>query len=184
EQFRRFHQTYYHPSNTRAFFSGDDDAGRRLAILDEYFSQFDRAPAAEEIGLQPRFNAPRKIEAHYAGPVHGEQRRDGMASLNWMLDPPADRTEMLSHAMLSYLLVGTPAAPLRKALTDSGLGEGLTGSGIGLGLRQPMASFGLKGIDPANAEKVEALILESLKAISEAGFAPEQLEAAANMFEF
>ncbi len=29
--------------------------------------------------------------------------------------------------MLSYLLAGNPAAPLRKALTESGLGEGMTG---------------------------------------------------------
>ena len=29
QQFKKFHQTYYHPSNTRAFFSGDDDAGQQ-----------------------------------------------------------------------------------------------------------------------------------------------------------
>ncbi|ODT77471.1 MAG: peptidase M16 [Pelagibacterium sp. SCN 64-44] len=184
EQFRAFHRAFYHPSNTRAFFSGDDDADRRLAILDAYFSQFEPAPAAGEIPLQPRFNAPRRIEAHYAGTIDTDKRRDGMVSVNWMLDEPADRAETLSHSMLSYLLVGTPAAPLRKALTESGLGEGLTGSGIGLGLRQPMASFGLKGVDPQNADKVEALILSSLGEIAARGFAPEQLEAAANMFEF
>ncbi|WP_323016184.1 insulinase family protein, partial [Devosia sp.] len=184
EQFRAFHRAFYHPSNTRAFFSGDDDAERRLAILDAYFSQFEAAPAAGEIPLQPRFNAPRRIEAHYAGTIDTDKRRDGMVSVNWMLDEPADRAETLSHSMLSYLLVGTPAAPLRKALTESGLGEGLTGSGIGLGLRQPMASFGLKGVDPQNADRVEALILSSLGEIAARGFAPEQLEAAANMFEF
>jgi len=184
EQFRAFHKSYYHPSNTRAFFSGDDDADRRLEILDAYFSQFEAAPAAGDIPLQPRFNAPRRIEAQYAGTIDPERRRDGMVSLNWMLDEPADRAEALSHAMLSYLLVGTPAAPLRKALTESGLGEGLTGGGIGLSLRQPMASFGLKGVDPANANQVEKLILSSLGEIAETGFAPEQLAAAANMFEF
>src|SRR5690606_31340514 len=108
----------------------------------------------------------------------------GMVSVNWMIDPPAARTEALSHGMLSYLLAGNSAAPLRKALTESGLGEGMTGGGIGLGLRQPMASFGMKGIDPADAGKVEALILSTLEEIASKGFAPEQLEAAANTFEF
>lgn len=184
EQFKRFHQTYYHPSNTRAFFSGDDDPGQRLAILDEYFSQFDRQPVDAEVKLQPRFNAPRRIVATYAGTKDAGKARDGMVSVNWMIDPPADRTEALSHGMLSYLLAGNPAAPLRKALTESGLGEGMTGGGIGNGLRQPMASFGMKGIDPADAEKVEALILSTLGDLAERGFAPDQLEAAANTFEF
>ena len=184
QQFKAFHQTYYHPSNTRAFFSGDDDAGQRLAILDAYFSQFERAPVDAEVKLQPRFNAPRSIEATYAGTRDSGKARDGMVSVNWMIDPPADRTEALSHGMLSYLLAGNPAAPLRKALTESGLGEGITGGGIGSGLRQPMASFGMKGIDPEDAGKVEALILSTLEEIADKGFAPEQLEAAANTFEF
>ncbi|WP_316356505.1 insulinase family protein [Devosia sp.] len=183
-QFKTFHQTYYHPSNTRAFFSGDDDAGERLAILDAYFSQFERAPVDAEVKLQPRFNAPRQIVATYAGTKDEGKARDGMVSVNWMIDPPADRTEALSHGMLSYLLAGNPAAPLRKALTESGLGEGMTGGGIGSGLRQPMASFGMKGIDPADAGKVEALILKTLAEIAEKGFAADQLEAAANTFEF
>ncbi|WP_108460828.1 insulinase family protein [Devosia naphthalenivorans] len=183
-QFKRFHEKFYHPSNTRAFFSGDDEAGERLAILDAYFSQFEAAPVDAEVELQPRFNAPRKIVATYAGTKEKGKPRHGMVQLNWMLDPPADRTEALSHGMLSYLLVGNPAAPLRKALTESGLGEGMTGGGIGSGLRQPMASFGMKGIDAADAEKVEALILSTLEEIAKTGFAPEQLEAAANTFEF
>ena len=184
QQFKRFHQTYYHPSNTRAFFSGDDDAGQRLAILDEYFSQFERAPVDAEVKLQPRFNAPRQVVATYAGSKDAGKARDGMVSVNWMIDPPTDRTEALSHGMLSYLLAGNPAAPLRKALTESGLGEGMTGGGIGTGLRQPMASFGMKGIDPADAGKVEALILSTLEEIADKGFPAEQLEAAANTFEF
>ncbi|MGV8853162.1 MAG: insulinase family protein [Devosia sp.] len=184
KQFRDFHAKFYHPSNTRAFFSGDDDANARLTMLDAYFSQFERAPVDAEVQLQPRFNAPRQIEATYAGTKEEGKARDGMVSVNWMIDPPADRTEALSFGMLSYLLAGNPAAPLRKALTESGLGEGMTGGGIGSGLRQPMASFGMKGIDADDAGKVEALILSTLEEIAESGFSAEQLAAAANTFEF
>ena len=68
-----------------------------------------------EVQLQPRFNAPRKIVATYAGTKEKGKPRDGMVQLNWMLDPPADRTEALSHGMLSYLLVGNPAVGLAQA---------------------------------------------------------------------
>ena len=184
EQFKRFHQTFYHPSNARVVFSGDDAPEKRLEILDDYFSQFERAVVDAEVALQPRFNAPRQVKGTYAGSIDGEKRRDGMVSVNWMLDPPEGRDETLSLGLLGYLLTGNPAAPLRKKLTESGLGEGMTGSGFGTHLRQPIAMFGLKGVDPADAEKVEALILDTLEEIATKGFSEEQREAALNTFEF
>ncbi|WDR01213.1 insulinase family protein [Devosia algicola] len=184
KQFKSFHEKYYHPSNARAFFSGDDDAHERLSILDAYFSQFDRAPVDAEVQLQPRFNSPRQVVATYAGSKDESKARDGMVTVNWMIEPPSDRIAALSNALLSYILVGNSAAPFRKALTDSGLGESLIGGGISGGLRQPMASFGLKGIDPADADKVEPLILDTLIALSERGLDRQTIEAAINTFEF
>ena len=51
EQFKRFHETFYHPSNARVVFSGDDAPDKRLDILDAYFSQFDRIDPKSEVGL-------------------------------------------------------------------------------------------------------------------------------------
>lgn len=184
EQFKRFHQTYYHPSNARVVFSGDDAPDKRLDILDSYFSQFEKIEIDAEVKLQPRWNAPRQVSGTYAGTVDAEKRRDGMVSVNWMLDPPESREETLSHGMLSYLLAGNPAAPLRKKLTESGLGEGMIGGGISSYLRQPMGGFGLKGIDPDDAQKVEKLVLDTLTELAETGFSAEQREAAINTFEF
>ncbi|MCR6637089.1 insulinase family protein [Devosia sp.] len=166
------------------FFSGDDAPEKRLEILDEVFSQFDAAPVDADIALQPRWNAPRQVSGAYAGTVDAEKRRDGMASVNWMIDPPSGREETLSHGLLSYLLAGNAAAPLRKKLTESGIGESMLGGGISTWLRQPMAGFGLKGIDPADAEKVEKLVLDTLAELAETGFSDEQREAALNTFEF
>ncbi|UYN98280.1 MAG: insulinase family protein [Devosia sp.] len=184
EQFKRFHQTYYHPSNARVVFAGDDPADKRLEILDSYFSRFDRIDVDAEVKLQPRWNAPRQIAGTYAGTVDPEKRRDGMVSVNWMIEPAENREEVLSHGMLSYLLAGNSAAPLRKKLNESGLGEGMIGGGISSYLRQPMGGFGLKGVDPADADKVEKLVLDGLAEIAETGFSAEQIEAAVNTFEF
>ncbi|MHA6296918.1 insulinase family protein [Devosia sp. CAU 1758] len=184
EQFKRFHQTYYHPSNARVVFSGDDAPEKRLDILDAFFSQFDRLDVDAEVKLQPRWNAPRSVSGTYAGTIDPEKRRDSMVSVNWMLDPPETREETLSFGLLSYLLAGNSAAPLRKKLNESGLGEGTIGGGISTHLRQPMAGFGLKGADPADADKVEKLVLETLEEIARTGFSAEQREAALNTFEF
>src|SRR5690606_10593879 len=95
EQFKAFHTKYYHPSNAKVVLAGDDDAAKRLEILDKAFSQFDAAPIDAEIALQPRWNAPRQISGTYAGTIDAEKRRDGMVSVNWMLDPPSGREETL-----------------------------------------------------------------------------------------
>src|SRR5690606_5761613 len=184
EQFKRFHQTYYHPSNARGVFAGDDAPDKRLEILDGSFSQFERNAVDAEVKLQPRWNAPRQVSGTYAGTLDDEKRRDGMVSVNWMLDPPENRDELLSHGMLSYLLAGNTAAPLRKKLTESRLGAGRIGGGSASHLRQPMGRIGLKGADPADAGKIEKLVLDGLAEIAETGFAAEQIEAAINTFEF
>ena len=57
-------------------------------------------------------------------------------------------------SFLDYLLTGTAAAPLRKAVNDSGLGESIVGGGTDDTLRQITYSMGLKGVDPANVDKV------------------------------
>lgn len=36
EQFREFHEKFYHPANSRIYFSGDDDVLTRLEIMDGY----------------------------------------------------------------------------------------------------------------------------------------------------
>ena len=62
--------------------------------------------------------------------------------MNWMLDEVVDIESALALNILEHILIGTPAAPLYKALIDSGLGQALAGGGLDDGLRQPMISIG------------------------------------------
>ena len=87
-------------------------------------------------------------------------------------------------SVLSYALVSTPASPLRKALIDSGLGEDVTGGGLSTNLRQMTFGVGMKGIVPADAEKVEALIEDTLAQLVQHGIDSDMVEAAYNTIEF
>ena len=99
------------------------------------------------VKLQPRFHEPRHIESTYSATEAEPGKKTGMVTVNWMLDEIDDPETVMSLNVLEHVLLGTPASPLRKALTDSGLGEGLTGSGLADDLRQPYFTVGLKGID-------------------------------------
>ncbi|MEQ8181204.1 MAG: hypothetical protein ABRQ29_05760, partial [Smithellaceae bacterium] len=84
-------------------------------------------------------------------------------NLAWMLSENTDYENSLILEIISGLLVGNPASPLRKALIDSGLGEDLTPvSGIESDLKQLLFAVGLRNVDSADAPQIEKLILAAL----------------------
>ena len=91
---------------------------------------------------------------------------------------------MLGLSILSHILTATPASPLRKALIDSNLGEDLIGVGFEDGLRQMFYSTGMKGVETANLDKVEALIIETLQKLVSEGIDPDMVAASLNTIEF
>jgi Zn-dependent M16 (insulinase) family peptidase len=184
EQFMAFHKTYYHPSNAYIYFYGDDHSDERFRIVNEYLKDFDRVEVDSAIPLQPRFEQPRRLTYKYAVGKETDAGKKAMVNVNWLLTETVDRENTLALKILSHILIGTSAAPLHKALIDSGLGEDLTGSGIDGDLRQMYFSTGLKGIALPDADKVEALIFKTLTQLAEEGIDPQTVEASLNTFEF
>ena len=178
--FRAFHETYYHPSNARIYFYGNDDPDERLRLLDAYLSEFEPARIEAPVALQPRFGAPKRLARTF--PASDAAAKAQMA-VNWMLDEIGDVERDLALAMLGHILAGTPASPLRKALIDSGLCED-AGGGFDEGLRQTVMNVSLRGIEAANADKIEALILETLQRLAKDGIDRQTVEASLNTFEF
>lgn len=185
EAFSQFHRRHYHPSNARLVFYGDDDPEERLRFLDAWLSAFEAVPVDSQVTLQPRFAAPRRLTRTFvAGEAEDPSGSKGMATVNWMIGEIPDPETDLGLGILEYVLVGTPASPLRKALVDSGLGEDVAGRGLDDQLRQQMFSIGLKGIDPADADKVEALVLDTLRTLAKDGIDKMTVEASLNTVEF
>lgn len=183
EQFKQFHESYYHPSNARIFFYGDDPPEERLRLMSAWLEPFERIEVHSEVKLQPRFDEPKEISLSYdPGEETGEKK--SMVTVNWLLPEGDDPQENLGLTILSHILLGTPASPLRKALIDSGLGEDLTGYGLDDDTRQMTFSTGLKGIATEDAGRVEALIHETLGRLAAEGIEPEMVEAAVNTIEF
>ena len=184
EQFVAFHRAYYHPSNARIFFSGDDAPEERLRLLDGYLSDFKPLPPAPPVPLQARFTAPRTLTHPYAVSVDGDAEHKAQVCVNWLLTEMTDPETALSLAILRHILIGTPASPLRKALTDSGLGEDIAGPGLAALLRQSYFSLGLRGTRAIDAPAIEALILDTLRRLADEGLDPAAVEAALNTIEF
>jgi Zn-dependent M16 (insulinase) family peptidase len=160
EAFRDFHRRYYHPSNSRIFFHGDDDPDERLRLINNYLKDFEKLDIDSAVSLQSRFGKPRSFVFPFASGKDDPSRSKGMVTVNWLLTETTEIEMNVALTILGYILMGTPGSPLRKALIDSGLGEDVTGLGLERDLRQMVFSVGLKGIDLTKAQDVEDLVLE------------------------
>ncbi|KAJ4840567.1 Presequence protease 1, chloroplastic/mitochondrial [Turnera subulata] len=188
EQFKEFHQKYYHPSNARIWFYGDDDPTERLRILSEYLDMFDASSTPNESKIEPPklFSEPVRIVRKYpASDGTGDFKKKHMVWLNWLLsDKPLDLETEVTLRLLDHLMLGTPASPLRKILLESGLGESIIGRGVEDDLLQPRFSIGLNGVSEYDIRKVEELIMDTFVKLAEEGFETDAVEASLNTFEF
>jgi Zn-dependent M16 (insulinase) family peptidase len=180
DEFKRFYESFYHPSNAYIWFSGDDPEERRLNFLGEWLDAFERREPNSDLPLQPHWDAPQRVTKTYDA---GEDAK-AFITVNWLLPESGDGELMMGLSILSHILTATPASPLRKALMDSGLGEDLTGGGFEDSLRQMVYSTGMKGVQPENLERVEALIIDTLQGLATEGIDPDTVAASLNTLEF
>ncbi|MDD4355920.1 MAG: insulinase family protein, partial [Smithellaceae bacterium] len=185
EQFRDFHRKYYSPTNARFFLYGDIPTSDHLQFLAEILDGFDRVDVDSSIKSQPFFPTPKRITGTY--PVDKNESITNRTAVNmaWMLAENKDFETALLLEILSGLLVGSAASPLRQALIDSGLGEDMTPvSGMESDLKQLMFCAGLRNVQHKDIQKIEKLILGSVENIVEKGFDRELIEGILHQVEF
>ena len=184
ENFKAFHQTYYHPSNSFIFFYGNDDPDKRLKLMDGYLKPYKKLKVKSQVPLARSFKKPKKVQYSYDAGQDTDIRKKHYFTVNWLLPESSDPVTGFSLQILANILIGTPASPLKKALLDSGLGEDLAGLGLETDLRQPIFSTGLKGTRSADAKKIEKLIFDTLEALVRDGIDPDMTAASMNTLEF
>ena len=185
EQFCKFHRTYYSPSNARFFLYGDIPTTEHLAFLAEMLAGFKRVKVNSSIKSQRRLTKPRIVHSTYPVDKNESLNRKASVNLAWMMSENTDFENTLILEIISGLLVGSSASPLRKALIDSGLGEDLTPvSGIEGDLKQLMFAVGLRNADSADAPNIEKLIFATLKDIVSTGYDNDLIEGILHQIEF
>ncbi len=183
--FREFHRRYYSPANTRVFLYGDIPTGDHLAFLAAQLAGRGAIEIDSHVAHMERWTAPRALADRY--PVGADDPVEARTTVNiaWLTAPASDAEERLKLEVLQEALVGNPAAPLRKALIDSGLGQDLSPTtGLVTWYREMPFAVGLRGTEPDRAESIEQLTLATLRQLAERGLAREVLEGAIHQVEF
>ncbi|GFI36230.1 hypothetical protein IMSAGC015_00389 [Lachnospiraceae bacterium] len=184
EQFLDFHRKYYHPSNSYIYLYGDLDIEEKLHWLDrEYLSNFDMAEVDSEIGFQEPFERMAEKEIAYSIASDEPEEDNTYLSYNKVVGTSLDRELYLAFQILDYALLSAPGAPLKKALTDAGIGKDIMGS-YDNGIYQPIFSVVSKNANVEQKEAFVRLIEDVLGEIAEKGIDKKALEAGINYHEF
>lgn len=185
QDLKDFHSRHYHPSNASFYTYGDIPLDDILAHIEaNALSKFTKIDVDVEIPTQKRFEAP--VEFRDVYPLSAEEDPTNKAEVlvSWLTANMTDPFEALSFEVLSEVLLGNAAAPLYKALIDSGLGSALaTGTGFGNQYKEAVFSAGLKDADAAKAKEIEQVVIDALTHLAENGVGSELVEAAIHQFE-
>lgn len=184
EEYIEFHRTYYHPSNSYIYLYGDMDFEEKLKWMDEeYLGKYDKLTVDSSIGCQPEFKEIKRVPGSYPVSLEDSTENKSFLSLNLRIDDGVDKEHALAFPMLEYVLLTSPAAPLKKALLDAGFGDDVFGGYDG-GIMSTYFSITVKNADENRADEFMDVIMEVLERLRKEGLDKKALLAALNSFEF
>jgi len=186
EELKEFHARYYHPANAYFFTYGDLPLESHLAVIEDLaLRHFGPLEIDSAVPAEVRFDAPQQITETFPVDPGEPLGKRSMVQVAWLTCSIDDSFERLAMNLLSQLLLGNSAAPLYKALLDSGLGENLApGTGFHEDNRETYFAAGLQNTDPEQVDEIEKLILAALEEVVRTGFTEQQIEAAIHQLEF
>ena len=180
EDFKRAHETYYHPSNAKIFLDGKVDLGDLLPLIDSYLSEYEK----KEISIEFPRHAPvlsDNIEIKYEAESDEADDRVRIA-VGCVLDSIGNTVEANALQVLTDVLTSTNESPLKKKMVESGLCAdiGITVS------RTDVATLyiDLHGIKEENVSAAIELLYASIRDIAAEGLDKRRVRATLNNIEF
>lgn len=184
EAFLKFHQTYYHPSNSYIYLYGNMDVEEKLRWIDEaYLSTYDRLDVDSEIPLQKPFKGMREVVRPYHLAAEENETDNTYLSYNMAVGTATDKELYAAFDILDYALLSMPGAPLKQALLDAGIGKDIMG-GYDVSSYQPIFSIAAKNANESDKERFLSVIKDTLKNQVEKGIDQKALLAGINSSEF
>lgn len=184
EDYIDFHRTYYHPSNSYIYLYGDMDFEEKLLWLDEeYLGKYDALFVDSKIRPREPYSDIETVRENY--PVSEEDSLENKTYLSYNLGikNTVDSESSIAFSMLEYVLLTSPAAPLKKALLDKGIGDDVFGGYEG-DILSTYFTIAVKNADIKMQDEFIKTIREVLDGQVKNGIDKKALLAALNSYEF
>ena len=184
EQFLAFHKKYYHPANSYIYLYGNGNIEEHLAFIDkEYLQAFEPLALESDLPVQLAFTSRQELSVPYSVSSDESTAEKTYLALNYAVGRATDPFLTLAFTVLEYLLLDNPAAPLKKALLEAGIGKDVFGS-YDNSILQPSFSVVAKNSESHQKEAFVALVEDTLRDLVKNGIDKKLVEAAINYREF
>eukprot|EP00123_Amoebidium_parasiticum_P018496 comp24222_c3_seq1/m.44621 comp24222_c3_seq1/g.44621 ORF comp24222_c3_seq1/g.44621 comp24222_c3_seq1/m.44621 type:complete len:1016 (-) comp24222_c3_seq1:414-3461(-) len=181
---RNFHRAHYHPSNSRIYTYGDLPLESHLEYIAEHgLNHFDQITPHTSVNNVHRWTEPKRVAATCPPDPMSPPERQTRVSVGWAL-PREDPYESFATRVLATLLVEGSKSPFYQALIESHIGTDYSpNTGLDTSTKEPSFCVGLQGLNPADVEKVERIIHETIEKTIATGFENDRVEAILHQIE-
>ena len=190
EQLTTYYQTHYDPSNCYLFFYGNIPTSDYLEFFADKLAALPRAktngflhPLRPEVTHPPKWESPRVVRDVYPIAPDESLAEKTYLMLSWRVGDATDPEDVALCRILSLILLGNEAAPLRKEIVDSELGTGIhdnywmPAGASTIGAHHNF-HIGLTGSETDRVDVFTELIVRTLTRIADTDIDTEKVEAA------
>ena len=183
EDLVNFHQKHYHPSNATFFSFGNlDPLEIQSFIKENVLDNFSPSDEVVAVKNEDRLESP-KVVSDFYNPQPGDETNHHIV-LSWLLNESHNPVQLLETYLMSNILLGNSASPLRKLLENTKLGKSPSPlTGLEADQKELVFAAGLEGIDSNKSKEVEILIMECLTKLVEDGVPKDLIDSSLHQLE-
>lgn len=168
---RKYHKTYFVPSNSIIGIYGNLDIASFLEFLDrEWLSKYQKSIPLVKIPEQKPFSKAKSVYRHF--PVPSTYNASGKAVISKGYVLSGINEKEMPTLMLLLNILNNDNSPLMKALDESNLADRYF-LNVSMATRQPQFEITAQNISPEKASTFEHIVVQALKQIASEGVAPD-----------
>ncbi len=181
EEFCAFHTKHYHPSNSSTCFYGDVDVEKCTALLDSYFSRFEKS-TRYCVELQQPTSQLQRVDADFEISENENPEEKAKMLLTFVGCESTDIKTLRGTDILTEIL-SSEASPLKLALRKANVGSNIS-IGYDIAARQSMIFVEIDGANENRADEFEQIVFDTLKDVVKNGLDNKLVKSSINNYKF
>ena len=182
-----FHQTHYHPSNSRFYSYGNFPLDDHLKFVNEqYLFLVDKIDTSvSEVPSEKRWDKPRKEHiVCKPDPMIADPNRQGSIAIGFLCNDITDIQKNFEMHILSQLLLKGPNSSFYKSLVESNIGIAFGPmTGFDSQCKDTIFIVSLLGVKADDFEKVENIFNETVQKVIKEEFSKDHVESVLHSIE-
>lgn len=181
EEFKSTYEKHYHPSNSRIFLDGSMDIDRVLSLIDSHLSRYERREPVSLAGESAARIAP-TVEISYEISENESEKGKTRLLYGYVFSDYTNDEANLTTSILSDILCGSNASPLKKAILDRGLAKDV--AMYSQKSREQTLVIEIRDADEDRLDEIDSIINEIISSTAECGIEKEKIISSLNSIEF